>query len=367
MPSVKHRGISKRVNNPEERGRLRDIINGIKFLRNYGCIVRTAATNRDKKQIVADFKYLHKIWSQVLKGSKKNSAPALLHEESSLIMRIVRDHLHEGIDEFVIDNKEEYKKIVSYLGSVMPEMKKKVMLYKNDDPVFDYYGIEREIQKIYRKTVSLRCGGYLVIEQTEALVAIDINTGRNVGRGDFEKTVFKTNMEAAMEIPRQLRLRDIGGIVIIDFIDMKSRKNQQEVFNALLRELRKDKSRTNVLQISRMGLVEMTRQRRGIGLYKKLHESCPYCEGTGHVKSVLSCSLDMLRKIKLAFLRAEGRDVILYLHPKIADSLLTEYRDPIEKLEKRFKKRLDIRREYDFHIEQFRLVSGSNKKELEIR
>ena len=166
---------------------------------------------------------------------------------------------------------------------------------------FEFYDIERQVKKIYARTVSLPCGGYLVIDETEALVAIDVNSGRNIGRGDFEKTVFKTNIEAAVEIPRQLRLRDIGGIVIIDFIDMKNRKNQQDVWSNLLREVRKEKSRISISSISKMGLVEMTRQRSGSGVYAMLHEDCCHCDGSGSVKTVISSSLDVIRTIRIVF------------------------------------------------------------------
>lgn len=366
MPLVRHRGISKRIAEYEERDRLREIVSNIKFLKNYGCVVRTAAQGRDKRQVVADFRYLTKCWNNVLRGERKREAPALLHEESNLIMRTVRDHFIDNVEEFVVDNKEEFKKVKSFLGSIMPEARKKVVFYKHEEPIFEYYGLEKEVKKIFAKTVSLRCGGYLVIEETEALVAIDVNTGRNIGRGDFEKTVCKTNLEAAVEIPRQLRLRDIGGIVIIDFIDMKIRKNQQEVWNTLLRETRKDKSKINISHISKMGLVEMTRQRKGSGIFNMLHDKCPCCDGRGLVKSPLSSALDVMRQIKLVFLRTKEKAITLYVHSEVADKLLDNYRDHLMKLEKRFHKQLDVRRDREMLIDQYSFVASSTKEEIEI-
>ncbi len=366
MPNVRHRGVSRRISSCEERSRLREIMNNARFLKHYGCIIRTAADGRDKNQVLGDFRYLTKTWNSVLRGLSKRDVPALLHEESSLIVRTVRDCFVEDVDEFVIDNKDEYKKIRSFLGSYMPEARKKVLQYCNDEPIFEFYDIECQVKKIYSRTVSLPCGGYLVVDETEALVAIDINSGRNVGRGDFEKTVFKTNMESAVEIPRQLRLRDIGGIVIIDFIDMKSRKNQQEVWSTLWREVRKEKSRINISPISKMGLVEMTRQRSGSGVNSMLHESCHFCDGRGYVKTVVSSSLDVIRNIRIVFLRTDEPHVVVALNPEVADSLLSGYRDYIMEIEKKFKKRIDIRKEWDYKREECHFFSGTTKKKIEL-
>lgn len=366
MPQVKHRGVSRRISGYEERTRFREIMEKARFLKNYGCIIRTAAEGREKRQVVADLRYVTKAWSAVLRGMKKKDAPAVIHEESDLIVRTMRDYFIDDVDELVIDDKVGYKKMRSFLGSMMPEARKRVHQYRNEEPIFEFYDIEKEIHKIYSRTVSLPCGGYLVIDETEALVAIDVNTGRNVGRGDFEKTVLKTNTEAALEIPRQLRLRDIGGIVIIDFIDMKTRKNQQEVWNHLLREVRKEKSKINISTISKMGLVEMTRQRRGSGLNSMLHESCHYCDGRGFVKTVVSSSLDVLRKVRLVFLRTKETHLVVALNPLVADSLLSQYREYIMEIEKKYKKRVDIRKEWDYLRDEFRFFSGTTNKEIEV-
>ncbi|OED34566.1 hypothetical protein AB834_06545 [PVC group bacterium (ex Bugula neritina AB1)] len=366
MPYVKHRGVSRRISSYEERSRLRETMENARFLKNYGCIVRTAAEDRDKKQILSDFRYLTRTWNSLLRGMEKKDAPSLLHEETNLVMRVVRDCFVESMDEVVIDNHEEYKKVRSFLGSYLPEARKKVLEYRNKEPVFEFYDIERQVKKIYSRTVLLPCGGYLVIDETEALVAIDINSGRNVGRGDFEKTVLKTNLEAAIEIPRQLRLRDIGGIVIIDFIDMKSRKNQQEVWHTLLKEVRKEKNRINISPISKMGLVEMTRQRSGSGVYSMLHEHCESCEGRGYVKTVVSSSLEVIRNIRLVFLRTDETHVLVFLNPAVADSLLSLYREYIMSIEKKFKKRVDIRKDWSYKREEWHFFSGETKKEIEL-
>jgi ribonuclease G len=366
MPQVSHRGVSRRISSFEERERLREIMEGARFLKNFGCIVRTAAEGRDKRQIIADFRYLTKTWNLVLRGMKKKEASSILHAEADLIVRTVREAMIEDINEFVIDNKEAHKKILSFVAPMMKDAKKKILYYKNSEPILEFYDIEKQVKKLCSRTVSLPCGGYLVIDETEALVAIDVNTGRNVGRGDFEKTVFKTNSEAAIEIPRQLRLRDIGGIVIIDFIDMKHRKNQQDVWNTLLREVRKEKNKINISPISKIGLVEMTRQRRGSGLYNMLHEKCIHCDGRGYVKTVVSSSLDVIRMLRMIFLRTEEVHLVIGVHPDVAKSLLSKYRDYIMEIERKFKKRVDIRKEWDYKREEYRFFSGSTKKEIEL-
>jgi ribonuclease G len=366
MPNVKHKGISRKITDKEERARLKDILKSTKVLNDYGCVVRTVAQGKKQKEIVNEIKHLVKIWQEIVKKEQKIDAPAALKEEGDLVSRVVRDYFTESVNELIIDDKAEFTKIVKYLKKILPDMAKKVKFYSLEEPIFEYFKIEKSIEKLYKKNVYLKCGGHLVIEQTEALIAIDVNTGKHIGGSDFEKTVFKTNMEAAEEIPRQLRLRDVGGIIIVDFIDMKSKKNQLEVYNNLNRFLRKDRSKTDILQISKMGLLEMTRQRRGSGLYESLHDYCPYCEGTGHVKSVMSISLDVLRKIKKLFLTSSENDFVVYLHPKVVDRLLGEDRGHLDVLEKHFRKRIDIRNDIDSHIEGVRFISGVSKKPLEI-
>lgn len=367
MPFIRQRGVSKRISTQEEREFLLETLNDLSFLNNLGCVVRTAAEGQERKRIISDAKNLYRIWTKILRKEKRVSAPSVLHEERDLIERVVRDSFREDIDEMIVDDEDVYKKVKTFVRSNMPDYLSKIKLYRGSEPLFYAYHVERELQRVYRKKVPLKCGGYLVIEQTEALVTIDVNTGKNVGKGNFEKTVFETNMEAAIEIPRQLRLRAMGGIIIIDFIDMKDKDNRKKVYNTLSKEVKKDKTKTNILQISKMGLIEMTRQRTGHGVFKKLHEECPHCEGSGHIKSTTSIALDIIRKLKLIFIRSQEKNILLYIHPQIYDRIMSNYRAYVLEIEKRFGRHVDMRKDPDLLIWQVRIFRLSTKEELEFR
>ena len=253
-----------------------------------------------------------------------------------------------------MDNRDEYGRLRHFANNMMPVMKRKLMLYKERTHLFDSRGIEKEIEKLYRKKIDLRCKGYIFIEETEGLIAIDVNSG-SFSRKHMEDTAFKVNCEAAVEIARQIRLRDIGGIVIIDFIDMYQERHRREIFNILLRSVKRDKAKINILRMSEFGIVQMTRQRIRKGVRKVSYQKCPYCSGRGSVKSVTTMAIEVLRAIKKEVERSRIKEIRSYVHPGVANYLLNEDRPSITKLESEHRTRVVIIAETDMHIERFRI------------
>ena len=356
MPMVEHIGISRRIENPEERERLREIIKKIKPP-GTGIIVRTVAEGMDEEAFQNDLDFLMKLWKKIQYYASRSSAACLIHEDLGIIYRVIRDSFTPDVHALVVDSKEEYEKILNFVESLLPEVKSHIKLYTQPEPIFEAYKIEDEIQKALDKKVKLKCGGHIVIEQTEALVSIDVNTGKYVGTHNLEETVLKTNLEAAAEIAYQLRLRDIGGIIIIDFIDMEKKENREKVLQRLAEMLKYDRARTNILQLTQLGLVEMTRKRVKEDLTRLLCQPCPYCHGRGTVKSVLTMSLEVIRKIKKACATAIDKNIIVRLNSEVAKILLEEEYDEIIELQKKFNKQIDIQAEPDFHIEQVEIVT----------
>ena len=275
MPTVKHLGISRRIGSDRERRRLRDLF--VKKIRpqdqDVGFIIRTVAENKSFRDLVADAEYLLKVWAQIKKDSQTKRAPSLIHEDLSLAMRSVRDFFTDEVDSFIIDNPEEYENVLQFIGQFMPRLKSRVKLFKGPSQLFEHYGIEAEISRALGKKVWLKSGGYLLIDQSEALTSIDVNTGRYVGSKSLEETILKTNLEAVKEIAYQLRIRNVGGIIIIDLIDMELHENREKVYQALSEALSEDEAKTNILKISELGLVEMTRKRTHEDLVRYLTEA----------------------------------------------------------------------------------------------
>jgi ribonuclease G len=268
----------------------------------------------------------------------------------------VRDILSEDVDRIVVDAKPEYDKIVQFISTFMPKIKYSIELYEENEPIFDHFGLEVEISRALGRKVWLKSGGYIIIEQTEALTAVDVNTGRYVGKHNLEDTILKTNLEAVKEIAYQLRLRNIGGIIIIDFIDMEKEVNREKVFTALEEALKADKSKTNILKMSDLGLVEMTRKRVRESIGRLMCEPCPYCEGLGYIKSKTTVCQEIFRELRREMLDVHGSKAMLTVHPQVADLLYDEERRGLEDLEKRFKKRITVRAKPGFHQEQFEVT-----------
>jgi ribonuclease G len=360
MPMVDHIGVSRRIENEIERKRLREIIHQIKPP-GFGLIVRTASEGKGDPELRQDMEFLIKMWNNIQKRKSTYPVPSLINKDLDISLRAIRDLFTQDVDRVVVDSEEEYRKILDFCENFMPQLKSSIELYDKDEPLFDYYGIEMEISRALGRRVWLKSGGYIVIEMTEALTVIDVNTGRYVGKRNLEDTILKTNLEAVKEIAYQLRLRNIGGIIIIDFIDMEKESSREKVFQALTEALKKDKSKTNILKISELGLVEMTRKRTRESLGRILSERCFYCEGRGFLKSRSTIGQEILREIQRDIRDLRGENILVHVHPNVANSMYDEVRGEIEKLEKRFNKRIIISGKNDFHIEQFEIQSGNGQ------
>jgi ribonuclease G len=326
-------GVSRKIEDPQERQRLKQMVTDMKP-DDVGIIVRTVAEGRDKRRLKADLKNLLKTWKRIQKEAAKSPAPSLLHREKGITFSVVRDLFTPETKRLVVDSKRHYKQILSYLRSVRSDLRSRVELYREDQPVFDAFGIEREIQKTLHRRVRLKRGGYIVIDQTEALVVVDVNTGRAVSRRDAERNIYETNMQAAREVARQLRLRDLGGIVVIDFIDMASEGRREQVVQCLKEALRADRSNTKVLPMSDFGLVQLTRQRVGPSLLQAFSEPCPTCDGTGRVLSEATTAMRIERWLKRAA-QSKLKRVVLTV-PSSTARYLTDAEDRVADWEKEF-------------------------------
>jgi ribonuclease G len=331
MPQAHRIGVSRRIRDEAERDRLRAAVRGLNPPPG-GFIVRTNAEGKGEAEFSADVEFLGRLWAQIQSRYDERRPPAVLHEEGDLTFRVVRDLLAPDVDEFLIDSREVYDRCAGYVQSLVPVLAERVKWYDGRQPIFDTFGIEKEIEKALRRRVWLKSGGYIVIDHTEALVSIDVNTGKYVGKRDFEQTVLKINLEAVGEVVRQIRLRDLGGIIIIDFIDMEVPDHREQVEKALKRALVEDKARTNVLAISELGLVEMTRKRVRQDLRSLITEACPVCRGGGVVKSSATLAAEVFRAIQARAAEAAGREVVVRVHPVFAEYLDAEHRDVLPRL-----------------------------------
>ena len=352
MPTVKHLGISRRIESDRERRRLRDIFTKRLQVKGVGFIIRTVAEGKSFRELKADADYLVKTWQHIKKDSSSKRAPALIHEDLSLTYRTVRDYFTEDVDSLVIDNGFDHDGVQDFIGQFMPQLKSRVKLFKGPSQLFEHYGIEAEISRALSKKVWLKSGGYLLIDQSEALTAIDVNTGRYVGSKSLEETILRTNLEAVREIAYQLRVRNVGGIIIIDLIDMESAQNREKVFNALQDALSGDKSKTNILKISELGLVEMTRKRTHEDLIRYLTEACPHCDGRGYTKSRRTVAFEIFREIEKEAV-SQTQNIVVFAAPGVVSLLSKEEARHVGLLEKRFGKTILIKQDPAFHTEQF--------------
>jgi ribonuclease G len=335
MPQARHIGVSRRIRDERERDRLRAALRALE-LPPGGFILRTNAEGKGEEEFAADVQFLSRLWAQIQARFEQAAAPVVLHEEADLTFRVVRDLFSPEVDEFVVDSQEVYDKCLGYAQTLVPSLAGRVRLYTERAPIFDHFGIEKEIEKALRRRVWLKSGGYIVIDHTEALVSIDVNTGKYVGKRDFEQTVLKINLEAVGEVVRQIRLRDLGGIIIIDFIDMEIAEHREQVEKALKRALAEDKARTNVLPISELGLVEMTRKRVRQDLRALLTVSCPTCRGSGVTKSDEALAAELYRAIRArlaAETDAERPEVVVRVHPDVARYFEGDGSPDLKKLE----------------------------------
>jgi ribonuclease G len=355
MPTVDHIGVSRRIGSAEDRQRLRRVVTEAKGTFPGGFIVRTAAAEATDDEIRTDVEFLGRTWDSIRAASEQRRAPAILHRDLNLVQRILRDYLSDDYAAIWLDNEEEYSKVVEFVGRFQPKMVPRVKLYTKEAPIFEEFGIQQELDKALRPKVWLKSGGYIVINHTEALVAIDVNTGKYVGRGStrLEDTIVKTNVEAVKEIVRQIRLRDLGGIIVVDFIDMEERRNRDKVMAALDQALVDDRAPSKALSFNEFGLVCITRKRTKQALERVLCQPCPYCTGSGMVKSIPTICYEIQVEAKKMAVDLDAPSLTLRVNPEIAKTLKTRESSLIEELEQATRKSIIIQSDPTLHWEQY--------------
>jgi ribonuclease G len=363
MPGVDHSGVSRRIEDRGERSRLKGLVAEHRP-KGAGLIVRTAGEGKGEREFANDVKYLVKLWEKVERRAKTSRAPSLIHRELELTTGLIRDLFTEDVEELIIDSKDAHRDILNYLRSISPELRERVKLYKGRQPILDAYDIEAQIEKAFERKVWLKKGGYLVIDQTEALVSIDVNTGRFTGKKNQEDTIFKTNIEAAREAARQLRLRDMGGIIVIDFIDMEIESNKKAVLDELRHNLKRDRSRTKAFAVSDLGLVEMTRQRERPSLLAYYSEDCPSCAGIGKILSLESVMVKLERLLRRLSAAAKEKEIVVRVAPEVAVYILEHNGRRLAEVERRYKLSIDLKDDPQVRREEIRMFSARTKQEI---
>jgi ribonuclease G len=353
LPNVRHHGVSRRITDEDERHRLRELVQG--FESPGGWIVRTAGEDQGAAELEADRDYLLQMWQRIQGQAEPARAPTLIHRELSTVLRAIRDLFTHAVSEVWIDDEESFEEVLEFLEQSDPSLVPRVKLYRQTTDLMNAFGIDRELEKVLRPKVWLKSGGYLVINQTEALVTIDVNTGKYVGSQTLEDTVFALNLEAAVEIVRQLRLRDLGGIIVIDFIDMEDFDHRQLVFDTLAEELAADPARTQLLPMSDIGLVQLTRKRTRPSLERTLSRECPYCHGSGRIKALPTVCLEIRRELLAAAAGDYGQQVSLVVHPAVSHYLQGPFRELMRELEETHGLQIILRENPLFHEEQYEI------------
>ncbi len=355
MPNVEHVGVSRRIPKDEERARLKEIM---KRLRRpgYGYIVRTVSEGVKEEELRSDVEFLNVLWQDVVKKREQVAAPCLLHSDLTLTFRVVRDLFTKKVDRLVIDSKQEYEAVKDFVQRFLPEQLSRVHYYDKGESLFDHLGIEMEIARAMNRKVWLKSGGHIVIDHTEAMTVIDVNTGRYVGKRDQEETILKNNLESVKEIAAQIKLRGIGGLIIIDFIDMEREKNREKVYQALVDAMSSDKARTRISRISDLGLIELSRERVREDILRTLSEPCHYCEGRGYTKSPRTVAYEIFREIRRIGKSSEERTIVIGAHPHVSSLLLDEEHQGIEELERESNLTIVVKPDSGLHLEQFDLV-----------
>jgi ribonuclease G len=357
MPEANHVGVSRKIEERAERERLRKVGDRI-VPEGFGLILRTECESRTEAELKADVQFLQQQWAQVLQSAKHQRAPACVHRDQTLLYRTVRDLFGEEIDRMIIDDPEEFEKVHLVAAAVAPKLREKIVLYDRDVPIFDAFNIERELDRLLQHKVGLKSGGYLVVDEMEALTSIDINTGKQVGSTSLNETIVKANLEAAEEVCRQLRLRDMGGIIVIDFIDMEAASDRKKVLDHFTKMLGKDQARTRVGRVSSLGLVEITRKRTGESVTEAISDVCPMCTGRGRISSKETVSLwierDMWRRIK-----EPGNAFLIECHPAVVEALIGVDGENVEELEHEMRRGIYIRANFDMDYEDYEITSGT--------
>jgi ribonuclease G len=364
MPTVNYVGVSRRISSEAERKRLRQIADRIRP-EGMGVIARTAAEGVDEKVLADDVAFLRQMWHRVLERARANRAPALVYQDLRLIRRIVRDLFTDGVDRFVVDSAEEFSRIADLLASFAPHLRDRLVLHREDEAIFDRYGVEREIDRALRRRVWLKSGGYLVIDRTEALTVIDVNTGKYVGKTDLASTILRTNLEAVGEIVRQITLRDIGGIILVDFIDMETEEHRQRVLDALDQAVQRDRAKLHVIDLTSLGLVEITRKRVHQDLEEIMRIPCPYCEGRGRVLSAETMARRVRREVRRLARESKASAILIEVHPQVAGTLFKEGAGWVRALEETSGKQLRIKGREGLHLERLNVAEAESAKDLE--
>jgi ribonuclease G len=367
MPHSDQSGISRKIEDPKERERLRAILQKLDIPEGMGVIMRTIGEGQRARYFVRDLGLLIEQWRQIEETFKTKPGPTILFQEPDLVERTVRDFLTEDISVVYCDDEASVERMQNLVGQISKRSKKRIFYYNESLPIFEKFGVQKQIDDAFHRQVWLRCGGYIVIDETEALIAIDVNTGRNKGARDVDKTILQTNLEAADEIARQLRLRNIGGLIIGDFIDMKNRKDQQLVYARMRERLKRDKAKTHVLPISQLGLMEMTRQRAQESLTGSMFIPCPYCNGRAVVKSPMTMSVEIQRALHTVLRKnPDVHDVRVIVNPEVLNRLKSEDEELLVDIERKYAGRLTFRTDPTFHHEKFVILDGTNNHELKV-
>ena len=368
LPNSDQSGISRKIENQEERQRLKRILRSLTLPEGMGVIIRTVGEGQQARYFVRDLALLLEEWIDIQERIKKQPSASCVFQEPDLIERTVRDFLTEDVERIVVDNPHAHERMRAMISKISKRSADKVKLYTDHQPIFDRFNITRQLENTFTRQVHLKSGGHIVIDETEALVAIDVNTGRHKSGKDQESTILKVNVEAADEVCRQLRLRNMGGLIVLDFIDMKSRRDQQQVYQRMKEGLRRDKAKTHILPISQLGLMEMTRQRHSESVRSAVYDDCPNCKGRGKVKSAITMSVEIQRKLS-EILKKRPRDesdfqLRIVVHPSILERLRTEDEKLLIEMEKRYFGKLSFKAESNLHAEQFKIINVATNEEL---
>jgi len=355
LPGIEHVGIARRLEDATERERLLTIGQNLKPEKG-GLIIRTVAEGHDEAEMKRDLDFLLRLWDDIERRSTHAAPGSMIHKELNLYLKVMRDYVDDEVEKIHIDSREAYESMKKFAKRFMPEVSKRLFYYPGERPIFDVYGVEEEISRALKKRIDLRSGGHIVIDQTEALIAIDVNSGSFVGSRNMEETGFKTNLEAVHEIVHQLRLRNLGGIIVVDFIDMQEEENKAKLMEVLTDALKRDKAKTHIVQLSELGLVEMTRKRTRDSLGRIMLQECSHCQGVGHVRSSTTVCYQLLREV-VAEARAYPCDKLMVIaHPQIIDLLLGEESENVDRVEKFLGKEISLKSDDDFSPDRYEVV-----------
>jgi ribonuclease G len=356
MPGVEHIGVSRKILNEDERTRLKDLVTALKP-DDFGFIIRTASEACTEEELKKDIDYLMLLWENVQKKKETTSSAHVLYSDLDLTLRSVRDLLSHEIDKLIVDSKDEYNKLVDFVNTFFSKLTSKIELYEGAEPIFDAYGIELEIPKALGKRVWLKSGGYIVLDQTEALTSIDVNTGKFVGKASLEDTIFKTNIEAVKEIAYQIRLRNLGGIIIVDFIDMEKEENRHKLFSVFQEAMINDRAKCTILEVSELGLIQMTRKRVRESLERVLCEPCSYCEGKGFIKSPTTVAYEIFMELRRIGITQKKCKIMITANPQVADLIYDDEREGIERIEKENGFKIIVKADTTFHQEFYEVAT----------